>query len=153
MRKQISHNDILHRQWWPSDFDPGGGSVGPPGEGKKTVMFVDKSSSSLTQDSSCQTPDPSREVGPVRGSPDMAADTAMVSPDLGVEDTSPTGTLDSTTSEDFKDSKYGSSSTMSVGSDVSPVQDRKQQRYRNQLSRMQVNWVGGPKRRCHTWYL
>ena len=47
------------------------------------------------------------------------------SPDIGIEDTSPTGTLDSTTSEDFKDSKYGSSSTMSVGSDVSPVTERR----------------------------
>lgn len=50
---------------------------------------------------------------------------ARDSPDIGIEDTSPTGTLDSTASEDFKDSKYGSSSTMSVGSDVSPVTERR----------------------------
>ncbi len=40
---------------------------------------------------------------------------------LGV-DTSPTGTLDS---EDMKDSKYGSSSTMSVGSEASPTLEKK----------------------------
>ena len=39
----------------------------------------------------------------------------------------PSGTLDSTASEDFKDSKYGSSSTMSVGSDASPATERRNQ--------------------------
>ena len=56
---------------------------------------------------------------------ELSGDNARDSPDIGIEDTSPTGTLDSTASEDFKDSKYGSSSTMSVGSDVSPVTERR----------------------------
>ncbi len=60
------------------------------------------------------------------------------SPDLGVEDTSPTGTLDSTASEDFKDSKYGSSSTMSVGSDASPITERKGRRHRPHIAKPQV---------------
>lgn len=62
------------------------------------------------------------------------------SPDLGVEDTSPTGTLDSTASEDFKDSKYGSSSTMSIGSDASPVaEQRKGQHHHAKATRKQVS--------------
>ena len=40
-------------------------------------------------------------------------------------DTSPTGTLDS---EDLKESRFGSSSTMSVGSEASPTMDRKKVR-------------------------
>ena len=62
------------------------------------------------------------------------------SPDLGVEDTSPTGTLDSTASEDFKDSKYGSSSTMSIGSDASPVaEQRKGQNRHRKANGVQVS--------------
>ena len=50
------------------------------------------------------------------------------------------GTLDSTASEDYKDSKYGSSSTMSVGSDASPgCERRQQQKAKVKLTRPQVN--------------
>ena len=57
------------------------------------------------------------------------------SPDLGVgEESSPTGTLDSATSDDFKDSKYGSSSTMSVGSDGSPILENKRAHKNNKMS-------------------